>query len=425
MKHPLPKDWREELAIVDQLMKDVSRQTDPQELVRIYGEGVDKLFARDAWISLSRRGLSRPDVRITRSSSWQEDINPWKEKHRLPIIKGGMLEDLIYRNEPRYVPDFTPDPKDPAYEYFKDARSFVTFPQYDNGEALNMFIPMWREPNGFDPTKMPALHWQSNLFGRGTLNMVLRQELRETYDAMDRELQVVGEIQRSLLPQTLPTVPGLDLAASYETSQRAGGDYYDLFCLPDGSWGLFIADVSGHGTPAAVMMAITHAIAHSLPGPPTPPGSVLDLLNRKLLGRYTYGTGTFVTAFYAVFHPATKRLTYACAGHNPPRLRRADGSIIPLDAVGGFPLGLFDEPSYADSSINLASGDLLLLYTDGIVEAMDNNRREFGVSRLDELLRTPDLTPDEAAKAVTQAVERFTQNAPISDDRTLLAAKVR
>ena len=132
----------------------------------------------------------------------------------------------------------------------------------------------------------------------------------------------------------MPAIPRLKLAAAYQTAARAGGDYYDLFPLPDARWGLFVADVSGHGTPAAVMMAITHAIAHEHPGPATPPSAVLARLNRVLFGRYTNGTTTFVTACYAVFDPRAGTLCYAAAGHPPGRIVRR-GKIIALDEVGG------------------------------------------------------------------------------------------
>src|SRR5207244_2587168 len=133
--------------------------------------------------------------------------------------------------------------------------------------------------------RLPELVWLSNLFGRATNNLVLSEELQRAYQTLDRELKVVGQIQRSLLPARLPTIPTLDLATHYQPSQRAGGDYYDFFPLPAGKWGIFIADVSGHGTPAAVLMAVTHCIAHTHPGPPQPPAKVLDYLNRHLATR--------------------------------------------------------------------------------------------------------------------------------------------
>src|SRR4029079_9044984 len=113
--------------------------------------------------------------------------------------------------------------------------------------------------------------WMANLFGRATHNLVLRQEVSKAYDSVEKELQVVADIQRSLLPQELPKIPSLQLATHYQTSQRAGGDYYDFFPLDNGKWGILIAAVSGHGTPAAVLMAVTHSIAHTHHGEPDPP----------------------------------------------------------------------------------------------------------------------------------------------------------
>lgn len=129
-------------------------------------------------------------------------------------------------------------------------------------------------------------------------------------------------MQRSLLPQELPDILGVELAAEYLTSHAAGGDLYDLASMADGSWGIFIADVSGHGTPAAVIMAITHALAHAHPGPPDPLVPFDDLFNQRLSRDYTPRTPAFVTAFYGVYNPTTRTLTYCNAGHPPPRLIR-------------------------------------------------------------------------------------------------------
>src|SRR4030095_14229869 len=183
-----------------------------------------------------------------------------------------------------------------------------------------MLSPPGTEP---DTTMIPMLHWQGGLFGRGTQNLVLRNDLTKALGALDRELQAVGEIQRSLLPQDLPQIPGYEIATYYQTSRRAGGDYYDFFPLPGGWWGVFIADVSGHGAGAAVLMAITHSIVHSYPGPPAPAATMLEFVNRKLADRYTGELGSFVTAFYGIYDPAQRRLSYSSAGHPPPRLKRA------------------------------------------------------------------------------------------------------
>ncbi|MFA6046615.1 MAG: PP2C family protein-serine/threonine phosphatase [Phycisphaerales bacterium] len=415
------RDWREQLAIVDALMRDVSRQTDPQELVKMYAEGVQKLSSRDRIVSVSRRGHTHPEFRVTRSSTWSHAIDPWRERGKLPLLRGGLLCDLLYANEPRVVLDLNPDPADPAYEYLKDMRALVTLPQYEDGEALNMAVMLYSDPAKVDPETYPNAVWQANLFGRSTANMVLRRDLRDAYDALDREMRAVGEIQRSLLPASLPTIPGVELAASYETSQRAGGDYYDLFPMGGDRWGLFIADVSGHGTPAAVMMAITHAVAHARPGEPAPPDVMLTYLNHALSSRYTGDTGAFVTAFYAVLDPKGRTLTYANAGHPPPRIY-LPGISAPLDGDAGLPLGVLAEETYALNEVALMPGSQLLLFTDGITEAFSQGGEMFGMDRLDELGRRHVGSAKDLVAAISEALKKFAGEGHPSDDRTLLAA---
>ncbi|HZW29109.1 MAG TPA: SpoIIE family protein phosphatase, partial [Isosphaeraceae bacterium] len=337
--------WQERLAFIDQLMREMSLEEDPQTIYKLYGSRIRKLVPAVRSLSLSRRGLEPPWYRITRSSTWTEEINPWKDKSRLPLLQGGLLGELIYGDEPRLIGDIAPllRDDDPALDYLAGFHSLVAMPHYDQGRALNMVVLLEKEPAAFDPEKFPEWFWMSSLFGRLTHNLRLRDELKRAYEIVERELKVVADIQRSLLPQTLPAIPGLELGAYYQTSRWAGGDYYDFFPLPEGRWGILIADVSGHGTPAAVMMAITHSLAHSLPGHPEPPGRLLGHVNRQLSQRYNARNEGFVTAFYGVFDPARRTLTYACAGHNPPRLKRCgQNAVHSLDEIGGPPLGLID-----------------------------------------------------------------------------------
>jgi len=235
---------------------------------------------------------------ITRSSRFVEHPNPWTQRELLPKLSGGILGELAYANAPVVIDDL-PDklkPDDPAYFYLQGFAGLVALPQYDSGEGINVTVMLIAPGMVIDLTAIPIVHWQTGLFGRGTQNLVLRNKLADALAALDRELQAVGEIQRSLLPEKLPAIAGFELAAHYQTSARAGGDYYDFFPLGDGGWGLFIADVSGHGTPAAVLMAITHAIAHAQPGTHEPPANLLSHLNDQLTRSYTRG-GTFVTGF--------------------------------------------------------------------------------------------------------------------------------
>lgn len=418
-------DWQLRLAQIVELVQEMSRQTDPQEMVRSYGERVRILLPSDRRISLSRRGLTAPKYRITRSTTWADNINPWKEKDRLPLLEGGLIAKLIYGDQPQIIDNLDVPGDDPAAEYLTGHRSLMAIPMFDQGVALNMVILLRKEPAAFPKEELPQLVWLSNLFGRATSNLVLSDELQRAYQALDRELKAVGEIQRSLLPARLPKIPTLDLATYYQPSQRAGGDYYDFFPLPSGKWGIFIADVSGHGTPAAVLMAVTHCIAHTNPGPAQPPAHVLKYLNQHLATLYTSQNENFITAFYGIYSPADRTLTYACAGHNPPRLKRCqDGTMMALDRAGGLPLGITSDVVYDEAVQQLQPGDQIVFYTDGVTEASNPEGKLFGTDRLDHVLENCALQASALLDSVLAAVEEFANGHPADDDRTLIVARV-
>ena len=420
----LSSDWREQMAFVVEAMREMSAQTDPQEMGKLYAKRMRTIMPVDGSISISRRDLNAPRYRITRSSRWNEEINPWKQRDKLPLLEGGLLAELLYGNEPRLFNDFQPPADDPAAEYLAEMRSAAVIPMYDKGEALNMVLLMRREPNAFVPELFPGMVFQANLYGRATNNLVLSEQLKEAYESVDHELRSVASIQRALLPTHTPNIPGVGVATYYQTSQRAGGDYYDFFPLPDGRWGILIADVSGHGTPAAVIMAITHSLAHTFPGPHDHPGRFLEYLNGRLHSRYTLDS-SFVTAFYGIYDPAQRTLHYASAGHNPPRLKRCDdGSLAALNAVGGLPLGLFADETYEAATMQLVRGDQLILYTDGVTEADNAQGRMFGLERLDRTLENCAVGAGDILRSVLEALNEFTAGRPANDDRTLLILKL-
>ena len=420
-------DWERRLADIVATMREMSTLSDPQEMVRSYKQRLSRIFPAGRFVAISRRGLDYPYYKITRSDLWKVELNPWEQDAKLPVFQGGLLGELLYGEEPRIIDDLDEvlGPDDPAAMYFEGQRSLAAVPHYDQGVALNMVVSMRAEPGSFLREEFPEWVWLSNLFGRATQNLVLSSRLKEAYQVVDRELKVVADLQRSLLPKTLPKIPTLDLAASYQTSQWAGGDYYDVFALPDDRWGLMIADVSGHGTPAAVMMAVTHSIAHTYPGDPKEPGEMLRFLNDNLTARYTQEIEAFVTAFYGIYDPATKTLTYASAGHNPPRLKRCeDGTVISLDGVGSLPLGVLEGTKYEQATKTLRPGDQIIFYTDGITEANGKAGGMFGVERLDEALENCHLSAGGLIEAVLNSLREYTEGEPASDDRTMLVAKV-
>jgi phosphoserine phosphatase RsbU/P len=436
------RDWRDELKIVLEMMRDLSLQDDPQIAAVMYARRLREsgLLPVDERLSISRRNLAAPFYRITRNTRWKEDIDPWQNADRLPMFSSGLLGELLYSNEPAIIEDL---PKrlsdgDPAVEYLRGFQLLIALPQFEKGEALNMIILLLRKGTDFSMEQVPMVLWMTNLWGRAVHNLVLRKELEKSHEeltgaherlqavnaVLDRELQIVGEIQQSLLPRSLPDVPGLELAASYQTSQRAGGDYYDLFDCGDGCWGMLIADVSGHGAPAAVIMAVTHAIAHLHPGRGIPAGELLGFVNMTLARRYTVENGSFVTAFYGSYDTSTRKLRYARAGHNPPRLLRG-GLVRSLEGKGAVPLGVSPEAEYVECVEFLKSGDLLLLYTDGISEARNAEREMFGTDRLDQALMGGPPTARGCLDRVLAQLREFTGDGFPLDDQTLLAVAVK
>ena len=269
-----------------------------------------------------------------------------------------------------------------------------------------------------------------------------RKQERQLADALERldvEMKAVARIQEALLPKEVPDIYGLELAAHYSPSSRVGGDYYDFFPLahapldegraendPGERWGILIADVSGHGTPAAVMMAVTHTIAHGYEEPPMPASHLLTFVNRRLCKGYTGRAGVaFVTAFYAIYSPDTRVLQYSSAGHNPPRVRRAStGKVEPLEGGAGLPMGIDDAEEYPDAQTTLEKGDVLVLYTDGITEARNDANGFFEEESLDAAVGGAEGTPQEIIDRTLAAVSKHAAGREPDDDQTLIVARV-
>ena len=219
-------------------------------------------------------------------------------------------------------------------------------------------------------------------------------------------------------------MPGLDVAVHYQTAKRAGGDYYDFFPLPGDRLGVLVADASGHGAPAAVLMAIAHSIAHAQPEPPVRPGQLLTHLNAHLTRRYTRQTGNFMTAFYAVFDPAGGTLSYASAGHNPPRLlRAADGTRVALNRSQRLPLGIKPDEVYAEQVQPLQGGDQVVFFTDGVIEAVNAEGDVFGPARLDQTVSVAEPSAESLIQSVLRELASFTGGTPVADDRTLVVVR--
>ncbi len=240
---------------------------------------------------------------------------------------------------------------------------------------------------------------------------------READSSARRELEDAQRIQRALLPPAFPQLANCEMAAAWTPAASFGGDCYDMIPLGDGRAGISIADVAGKGLPAALLMSNLQASVRAFAGETLAPARVAARTNSALCRNG--GVGRFVTFFYAVLDPAGATLTFCNAGHNPPILARADGTIERLSG-GGMVLGIFDSAEYAEETVALEAGDRLLLFTDGITEATDAGHREFGDARLVDMVAAHRCDPPQAVvDAVVAQVAGFAGPA-LADDATVV-----
>jgi hypothetical protein len=202
--------------------------------------------------------------------------------------------------------------------------------------------------------------------------------LEQAQAQIKAELEVARALQIAILPATFPAKPGCDGAALMIQATTMCGDFYDFIELPDGRIGLVMADVSGHGVPAAFFMAVARTNLRDLAALYTDPGACLAHTNQTLCAQNPMDL--FVTVFYCVFDPTTGVLRYANGGHNPPYLRRADGSVEALGGAGGLVLGAMPDVEFPDHTVALRSGDRLVLYTDGVTEACNPADEAYGAA---------------------------------------------
>lgn len=249
-------------------------------------------------------------------------------------------------------------------------------------------------------------------------------ELRRLREELDRYGELLLTIQKSILPQHLPRVPGLDLAVHFADADGVGGDYYDVRPVGDHHWAIVVADVVGHGLASAAILALVHALGNALQDQPAPPSAALASINKPLAARYLANTGEFVTIFVALYDTKTRVLAYSSAEHPPPRLVRGK-QVLRLDAVSGLPLGIDQRSVYKDDRLQLAAGDRLVLFTDGITEGINPAREMFGEPRFDELLRAPTARAAEFLDHLVHSVRAFRAGQPPRDDETCLVAVVK
>ena len=251
----------------------------------------------------------------------------------------------------------------------------------------------------------------------------LERALRDSRDRLDKELAGAARMQRLLLPPEIPAQSSVAFAAHYETSRHAGGDYYDIVPLGADRFGIMVADVSGHGAPAAIVMAMIRAVLHTHPGPPDDPPSVLHYINRHF--RFLWDTAMYATAVYAVLDAGTRTLRLSSAGHPPPMLLRpGEGAeVLPVENTACL---LWDELKKVPcAEYQLRPGDRLVFYTDGITERQAPDELMYDPDQFAATLtRIGPVAPADIVRQVVAELDRFAAGHEPDDDQTLVVTGI-
>jgi len=301
-------------------------------------------------------------------------------------------------------------------------RSYVVAPMIDT-ELLEPIggVVLRRRPIGADPERsLPAVQSLAAQIA-SALHGARVYERTIEHQQIEQELAVAAGIQASFMPRVAPDVPGWEFRATIYPARDASGDFVDLIPLDDGRWGLLIADVSGKGMPAALYMALSRTLIRTFAFERDGvPARVVGAANARMLA--DTDNELFLTAFFGVLDPANARLVYCNAGHNPPYLLRAgDGGAIEELAATGLPLGMLETTEWEDASVHFEPGDTLVLYTDGVLDAENEDGETFGEKRLAEAARDNlGKSAIELRDALSGTVLGFVGTAPQVDDITLM-----
>ena len=244
-------------------------------------------------------------------------------------------------------------------------------------------------------------------------------ESRNKLTVLQNELDIASNMQQSLLPSHFPEGDTFQVYGKMEPARNVGGDFFDILNREQGRLGVVVADVSDKGVPAALFMMSSRTLIRAMSIGSATPGEVLASVNELLLE--DNDSTMFVTLFYAVYDPENGTFTYANGGHNPPLLVHSDGSSEELPLTGGIALGLVPDFEYEEHTLRLMPGDALILYTDGVTEAMNEDQEEFTVPRLVEVFKaSPPIDAEDATGRVFGAVHDFAGDADQSDDITCM-----
>ena len=339
-------------------------------------------------------------------------VNPMPVEMSAPFEDHGVVGRVLASGEPLSLHD-----QPGVCEGRERARSRLVMPLIGSRGRVRGALDLWSDrSSGYDQAAEEVVGVYASAVAATIENARLIAEVRDKR-RLDSDLALARDVMEDLLPQATPALAGFDIAGAHESSLAVGGDYYEFIPLPEDRWGVVIADVVGKGIAAALLVAAIRASIASLVGHELAVRAIMRRANRFF--QESVEEGRYVTLFYMVLDVPARSVLYVNAGHVPPVLVRASGEVDLLEE-GGVPLGLFQAPRYFEGHATLAPGDVVGLYTDGIVEQTNPEGEEYGSSRLITTLRDAgDAGATELCSRVMQDVHRFGAGRQ-TDDRTLV-----
>jgi sigma-B regulation protein RsbU (phosphoserine phosphatase) len=331
----------------------------------------------------------------------------YRKGARMKFGTRGMAGYVASTGIMRYAPDVSLDPYYIRCE--PETLSAVYLPLVSCGEVIGVFAVDHSELNGFSEDQLQILEALTGHITVAIENARLFNEQRLLHESLHLETQEARVIQQALIPKSSPLIPGFCFDSAWQPAGAVAGDWFDWIELSGGRLGIVLADVSGKGMPAALLMSATRATLRTLARLDLSPGETLKQLNRMLIADMP--ANKFVTMVYGILEPDSRQITFASAGHLCPLLINGRCEFLPLDT--GLPLGLAAS-SYPEYTVHLKPGTQVLLYSDGITEAMNRDDEEYGPARLIEHF----LRPEACVDLLFEEIQRFSVGSTHTDDAT-------
>jgi phosphoserine phosphatase RsbU/P len=405
---------RELLALLYDISLEMSSTLEVDELVRKIAATVkQKIDYHTFSIFLldEKQSLLRPKF-VIRSNE--------RENQKLVLPLGtGLIGTAAKLKMPLRIADVTEDAR--YLNVHTETRSELVVPLTSKGRVVGVVDLESTQVGYFTEYHERFLMTLASRMASSLVNAELHTRVAENEARLGREMKIAREIQLQLMPDEVPSIPPLQLAVLFKPVAQLGGDLYDWIPFDDGRIAIVIGDVAGKGAPAALYGALSSGVIRTRAGRKYPPGQMLELVNKTLFQRPI--EGQYVAVTYAVYDPKNKTIALSNSGLPYPLLVRA-GQPSFVD-VGGVPLGLFPDSQYEETSLQLQTGDVLVFYSDGVVEMRNDSGEEFGLKRLADTVRSSCVkSPEEIVKSVSATLAEFIGRVRPQDDRTMIVIRM-